>query len=101
MAREFDVWVYSSNTIYKRVPFDVVTDWAQQGRLAATDKLRPAGSSDAWTPVSDDPIVADFLFVKKPAPPTPEPAAPTAIAAMEVAWVKPREDEDDDVDMIP
>jgi hypothetical protein len=102
MARDFDVWVQSSNTIYKRVPFTVVTDWAQQGRLAATDKLRVAGSADAWMPVSDDPIIADFLFVKEPAAaPIPESAAPAPLAAMDVAWVQPREDEDDDVDMIP
>jgi biopolymer transport protein ExbD len=97
MAREYDVWVQSSNTIYKRVPFNIVTDWAEQGRLAKIDKLRPAGSNDPWLAVLDDPIIADFLFSKPPE------AAPTvtAPAAMDVVWGRPAEDEDDDVDMIP
>jgi hypothetical protein len=29
----FDVWVVETNTVYKQVPYTVVTDWAQQGRL--------------------------------------------------------------------
>src|SRR5262245_10918244 len=101
MARDFDVWVHSSNTIYKRVPFGVVTDWAQQGRLAATDKLRHAGGEREWLAIKDDPIVSDFLFAKSKAP-LAEPAAPALDThAADLAWGKVHEDDDDDVDMIP
>ncbi len=101
MARHFDVWVHSSNTIYKAVPFNVVTDWAQQGRLAGSDKLRTAGREEEWTLVADDPIISDFLFVKPQAGAPAEPSAALALASMDVAWEKPHDDEDDDVDMIP
>src|SRR4051794_18972897 len=100
MARDFDVWVQASNTIYRKVPFGVVTDWAQQGRLAGTDKLRAAGSADDWGTLADDPILSDFLFQKKPAATKPEQPSPSP-AAMDVAWIHLPEDEDDDVDMIP
>src|SRR5262245_56566658 len=102
MAREFDVWVHSSNTIYKKVPFGVVTDWAQQGRLAGTDKLRPAGSDRDWLEIKDDPIISDFLFAKTKAAKV-EQAQATGLDthAADLAWEKLHEDDDDDVDMIP
>ena len=31
--RFLDVWIVETNTVYQEVPFDVVTDWLQQGRL--------------------------------------------------------------------
>ena len=104
MARTFDVWVQSSNTIYKKVPFDVVTQWAQQGRLTGTDKLRPGGSEAAWTNVTNDATIADFLFAKKKSPVKAVVAGtvpPIEAAAMDAAWDQKREEEDDDVDMIP
>lgn len=99
MARTFDVWVQSSNTVYKGVPFNVVTDWAQQGRLAATDRIRTSGTED-WSLISDDPIISDFLFVKRPVSrETPFPSPGPVV--MDVVWAQSRDDEDDDVDMIP
>lgn len=99
MARTFDVWVQASNTIYRGVPFNVVTDWAQQGRLSATDRLRPAGT-ESWSTVADDPIIADFLFVR-PKQRAAGPAPALALEAADVAWHKLHQDGDDDVDMIP
>ena len=32
--KAFDVWFVTANTVYKGVPYNVVADWAQQGRLA-------------------------------------------------------------------
>ncbi len=34
--KAFDVWFVAANTVYKGVPYNVVADWAQQGRLAPT-----------------------------------------------------------------
>ena len=39
--KAFDVWFVAANTVYKGVPYNVVADWVQQGRLAPTDMVRP------------------------------------------------------------
>jgi hypothetical protein len=39
--RFLDIWVVDTNTVYREVPFTVVTDWIQQGRLLVEDKGRP------------------------------------------------------------
>ena len=31
--RFFDVWIIETNQVYKEVPYTVVADWVQQGRL--------------------------------------------------------------------
>ena len=117
MSNHFDVWFVKADTVYKKVPYGVVTGWAEQGRLAADDKLRPAGVECAWTRAADHPLIADFLyvppppaerFVERPVPistapfvhPTSSPERLEPIE-MDVAWRKHGEDDDDDVDMIP
>ncbi|MFO0848744.1 MAG: biopolymer transporter ExbD [Gemmataceae bacterium] len=99
----FDVWFVAADTVYKGVPYSAVTSWAEQGRIAPTDRLRPAGSTVAWTKAGDHPLVADFLFQGG--------VAATGTAADSYASLEPVEmdvvarkladDEDDDVDMIP
>ena len=39
-----DVWIVEGNTVYKEVPYAVVTDWLQQGRLLEDDKAKPSGT---------------------------------------------------------
>jgi biopolymer transport protein ExbD len=94
-----DVWVVETNTVYKAVPYTVVTDWAQQGRLIGEDRVRPAGSGQ-WMPVSE--LAAIETFIPKPdefrAEDQAEALEPVEV---EVAWRHPRGEEDDDVDMIP
>lgn len=100
----FDVWLLSSNTVYQGVPFGVVTDWAQQGRLAADDKVKEAGTGEEWGRVADHPIVGDYLFVKQAAAAPAVPAKPTEAIEpieMEVGWKKRHDDGDDDPDLIP
>ena len=100
----FDVWLHAANTVYKGVPFGAVTDWAQQGRLAADDKVRPAGTNEPWVRAADHDIIGDYLFVKSTtAPPAIPLKAHEALepVEMDVGWRKSREDDDDDVDMIP
>jgi biopolymer transport protein ExbD len=104
------------------VPYNVVADWAQDGRLAATDMIRPAGSSKAWITVAEHEFLSDFL--PRPAAAAAVPVAVTA-AAVEarepgtaeqpatasapaeipdpepIAFRRRSADEDDDVDMIP
>jgi biopolymer transport protein ExbD len=79
--------------------YDVLTDWLQQGRVTAGDKLRTDGSGD-WRHVADVPGLAAFL-------PRAEADQPNDVAeAFEpVALAMPirrrAADDDDDVDMIP
>ncbi len=126
--KAFDVWFVAANTVYKGVPYNVVADWTQQGRLAASDMIRPAGTNVAWGKVADNEFLADYI--PRPAPakvvkPKPVPvAAPVAAGAAAAAAgatalvddtvgesaelpdpepppSRSRADEDDDVDMIP
>jgi biopolymer transport protein ExbD len=97
--RFLDVWILDSNTVYREVPFTVVADWVQQGRLLEDDKLCPSGTKQ-WARVGDSPEFKPYL-------PKPEPfrAGDQAEALepvhLDFAWRKPRGDEDDDPDMIP
>ena len=59
--KSFDVWFVAVNTVYKAVPYQVVADWTQQGRLSAGDKLRAAGVEEAWKPVNEWECFADYL----------------------------------------
>jgi biopolymer transport protein ExbD len=96
--RFLDVWIIETNTVYKQVPYTVVTDWVQQGRLLADDKLRPSGTPQ-WTRVGDMPVFVAFLPKADPyrAEDQAEALEPVQV---DFAWKKPH-DEDDDVDMIP
>lgn len=124
--KAFDVWFVTANTVYKGVPYNVVADWVQGGRLAAADMLRPAGTSVAWGKVADNEFLSDYL--PRPTRAKAVPAAATVAtvapgggfevvgeseggAAPEAEHVElpdheppPRKraaEEDDDVDMIP
>ena len=44
--RFLDIWIVESNTVYKEVPFNVITDWVQQGRLLEADQAKPSGAKD-------------------------------------------------------
>ena len=99
----FDVWLVSTNTIYRGVPFGAITDWAQQGRLSPDDKVKDAGPGENWVRVADHPIVGDYLFIKTADNPT-IPSKPTEAIEpieMDVGWKKSHGDDDDDPDMIP
>src|SRR5262249_47700146 len=97
--RFLDVWIIDTNTIYREVPFEVVTDWVQQGRLLADDKLRPSGTAE-WFRLGDNPSFAAYL-------PRSEPHAANdqaeALERVEVGfgWKAHAADDDEAVDMIP
>jgi biopolymer transport protein ExbD len=111
--KAFDVWFVAANTVYKQVPYQVVADWTQQGRLAAADMLRPAGSKDSWKRVDEFELMADYLprpalaAVPVPATAGDTPGGATAPAAVpeppedDYHPHRQAESEDDDVDMIP
>jgi hypothetical protein len=120
--KAFDVWFVAANTVYKGVPYNVVADWTQQGRLAAADRVRPTGSTGAWVTVAEHELLSDYL--PRPAAaraaPAPRPAAVAEGAGAAVAVAEApaageaaelpepvalsfgrRGDDEDDVDMIP
>jgi biopolymer transport protein ExbD len=101
--RFVDAWILEGNTVYKQVPFNVVADWIQQGRLLEDDMVRWAGTkkTEDWFRLGNDPTLAVYL-------PRPEPMRANDHAeAMEpvetgISWKRSsRGEEDDDPDMIP
>jgi biopolymer transport protein ExbD len=101
MADAFDVWLLKANTVYKKVPYGVATGWAEQGRLSADDKVRPAGVQTQWVRVGDHPLLSDFLFAVPPGGGPADVAEQLHDVEMDVNWGKTAAEEDDDVDMIP
>jgi biopolymer transport protein ExbD len=96
--RFLDVWVVDTNTVYREVPFTVVADWIQQGRLLAEDKARPSGKG-GWFPLGDLPALAAFF--PKPEPFRVEDKA-EALEPVEFDFAPRRHgEEEDDPDMIP
>jgi biopolymer transport protein ExbD len=85
------------------VPFQVAAGWVEQGRVSATDKVRPTRTNHPWVTVADHPLLSDYLPLKyggaKPA--AASPAATEPLDAPEPVGHTRAEAEDDDVDMIP
>jgi biopolymer transport protein ExbD len=97
--RFIDVWIVDGNTVYKEVPFAVVTDWVQQGRVLENDMWKPSGTKD-WIPFGGRPEFAPYF-------PHPEPnrtedqAEALEPVHVDFTFKRPKQEEDDDVDMIP
>src|ERR1700751_402553 len=97
--RFLDVWILETNTVYKEVPYTVVADWVQQGRLLENDKLRPAGTTE-WFDLGTMPAFAAYLPKVEPFRADDQAEALEPVH-LDFVWKKPRGDEDDDPDMIP
>jgi biopolymer transport protein ExbD len=97
--RFFDVWIVETNTVYREVPYTVVTDWIQQGRLLPDDKLKPSGTAE-WFRLGGMPALAAFLPKSEPfrAEDQFEALEPVEV---DFTWKRGPPDEDEDVDMIP
>ncbi len=97
--RFFDVWLVDQNVVYREVPYTVVGDWAQEGRLLAADRVRPAGAAD-WQPLVQVPSLS--IYLPRPTPYRAEDQA-EALEPVEMgfSWKRPGAGEDEDVDMIP
>ncbi|MCI0376616.1 MAG: biopolymer transporter ExbD [Gemmataceae bacterium] len=97
--RLLDVWIVEGNTVYREVPFAVVTDWLQQGRLLADDRVRLAGGK-AWRQL--DSVSAFAPYVPR-AEPLQTADATEALEPVDLGFdfKRPGEEEDEDVDMIP
>lgn len=97
--RMLDVWILETKTVYRAVPYAIVTDWVQQGRLLESDMVRPSGT-EKWVPLVSLP---DFsVYLPRPEPFRAEDKA-EALEPVEVdfSWKRPPPEDDSDVDMIP
>jgi len=97
--RFLDVWIVESNTVYREVPFLVVADWTQQGRLLEDDMIRPSGT-EKWLRLGSTPAVAAFLPKEEPYR-TEDQAEAMEPVEVDFAWKRPAGSEDEDPDMIP
>jgi biopolymer transport protein ExbD len=97
--RFLDVWIVDAKTVYREVPFQVVADWVQQGRLLENDMLRRSGTAE-WFPVGSSPDFAPYLPRAEPfrVDDTAEALEPVEL---DFRWKKRHDEEDEDVDMIP
>jgi biopolymer transport protein ExbD len=97
--RFLDVWIVESNTVYREVPFTVVADWVQQGRLLEDDMLKPSGTAE-WSRVGAS---ADFnVYLPKPqAYRSDDKAEALEPVQLDFTYKRRHDEEDDDVDMIP
>lgn len=97
--RFLDLWILDTNTVYKEVPYAVVTDWLQQGRLLEDDKAKPSGTAD-WRRLGD--VLELQPFIPKAEPDRPDDQAEALESVhLDFAYKRSGEDDDDDVDMIP
>src|SRR5271165_6313377 len=114
-GENFDIWLVQTNTVYRDVPFTVVADWAQQGRILEEDQVRQSGTQ-GWIPIGEHSTLRAYLTL---APYSvqglPEAAADASGKApvdnvakalepiqLDISWKRPGDgEEDDDVDMIP
>ena len=94
-----DVWILETNTVYREVPYTVVADWVQQGRLLEDDKIRPSGTAE-WVTLGGSPAFAAYLPRAEPFRPDDQ-AEVLEPVQIDFAWKAPRDEGDDDIDMIP
>jgi biopolymer transport protein ExbD len=96
---QYNVWIVGSNTVYRGVPFTVVCDWIQEGRLLPRDCVRTPNEQN-WHYLSDMPLFQPYF----PGQDTTARAddAAEAYAPIEMEF-QPKEasDEGEDPDMIP
>jgi biopolymer transport protein ExbD len=97
--RFLDVWIVESNTVYREVPYTVVVDWVQQGRLLEEDRLRPSGT-EKWYRLGGMSAFAAYLPRAEPHRAEDQAEALEPVQ-LDFGWKRRRDDEEDDVDMIP
>jgi biopolymer transport protein ExbD len=97
--RHLDVWIIQTNVVYRAVPYSVVTDWLQQGRLLGEDQLRYSGT-EKWVKISTVPSLSAFLPREEPGRVNDQAEALEPVA-VDFQWSPTKGEADEDVDMIP
>jgi biopolymer transport protein ExbD len=97
--RFFNVWIVASNMVYRGVPYSVICDWIQEGRLTARDCVRTAEESN-WRYIEDHELFKPYLAMPEATPRAEDQA--DALADIEMDFnVKKDQEGDEDPDMIP
>lgn len=97
--RVLDLLIVETNTLYREVPFAVVTDWIQEGRLLPEDKVRVSGT-EKWRELVK--VSAFQPYFPRPEPQRVEDAAEAhEQVSGELDYKAHHDEEDDDPDMIP
>jgi biopolymer transport protein ExbD len=94
-SNNFDIWLTATNRAYRSVPFSVVTDWLQQGRILPEDKIRAEGSGE-WQAISES-----AAFVPHDEAPIADDTAEALEPIHATLPIRRHTDNDEDVDMIP
>jgi biopolymer transport protein ExbD len=97
--RFLDVWIIDSNTVYREVPFPVVADWVQQGRLLENDMLRRSGTAE-WFPLGSSPDFVPYLPRVEPHR-VEDQAEALEPVELDFRWKRSHDEDESDVDMIP
>jgi biopolymer transport protein ExbD len=97
--RFFDIWIVESGTGYRQVPYSVVTDWLQEGRLLAEDKVCVSGTNK-FVQLGSVPAFAAYRPKAQPHRVEDKAEALEPVQAG-FAWKRRKGDEEEDVDMIP
>lgn len=96
--RFFNVWLVQPNTVYRGVPFSVICDWIQEGRLLGRDCVRTPGAP-SWEYLDAHPLFMPYFGANQ------LPSANDVAEALKPIEIdfgpKHKEEDDDDVDMIP
>ena len=95
----FDVWLSQGKTVYRDVPYEVVTDWLQQGRLLGDDKIRPA-KTEEWFTIDKVPAFSGFV-PRVDLLRTDAQAGSMEPVESSFGWSHKAEEEEADPDMIP
>jgi biopolymer transport protein ExbD len=97
--RGYDVWLTAADRVYRAVPYDVLTNWLQQGRVVAGDQVREGGAGD-WRQITELPAFSVYLpHAERDLPDDVADAFEPVALAMPIR--RRPTDDDDDVDMIP
>src|SRR6185369_13313347 len=94
----YDVWLVVAHRIYQAVPYEVLSDWLQQGRVTSSDRVRPAGQGE-WQQL--DSISMFAVYLPQAAPKTIDDRA-EALEPVDLGIaIRHKADDDEDVDMVP
>ena len=97
--RFFNVWLVEPNTVYRGVPFTVICDWIQEGRLLGRDCVRTPGAP-AWEHLDAHPLFTPY-FGQVGLPTAQDVAEALQPIDIDFGPKGPPPEEDDEVDMIP
>lgn len=99
-TKGYDIWLTAANRVYRAVPYDVVADWLQQGRILGDDRIRPEGGGD-WAPIAHSPIFAAYMPRADALASADDQAEALEPIDFDIPSHRRALAEDDDVDMIP